>query len=62
MDWEAKERETEAQAKERKKEYNRNYQRIYMAKKREENGVQYTRGRYLSPYDKLQLNITSIEN
>ena len=54
IDWDEKERQMEEEAKAKKKEYNRNYNRIYMTKRRQEKGVQYTRGRYLSPYDKIE--------
>lgn len=57
IDWEEKERQMDEEAKAKKKEYNRNYQRIYMTKKRQEKGVLYTRGKYLSPYDKIKAGV-----
>jgi predicted phosphohydrolase len=67
IDWDAKEAEMEADEKEKKKLYMREYQRKYQMKVRQERGVKYTRGPYVSMYDKLKLekmaeNDSKIEN
>ena len=52
--WEAKEAQMDAEQKEKKKKYMREYQRKYQVKVRQERGIQYTRGSYVSMYDKLK--------
>ncbi len=55
IDWDSKEAEMEAEQKEKKKLYMREYQREYQMKVRQERGVKYNRGSYVSKYDKLKL-------
>mgnify|MGYP003661088647 CR=1 FL=1 len=54
IDWDERERVQEAERKEKKKEYMRVYAREWMTKKRQEQGVAYTRGKYVSQYDKIR--------